>query len=152
MSSPYWKRVSLSRLRSPHKGDSGRIEAALNASLVSVRRQDINYLVDVQLAVNMLTMGGVEAKIVDDVYLVAWEVGTPWYSYHKVLNELLVLRLGNGSSFQAVADFLDDLADEHDVALTTVGGALTRLPKALARLYSRHGYVDEGKPTLTKRR
>lgn len=100
----------------------------------------------------MIVGHGVSSLVIDDAYLLVYDIATPWYSFKEVLNELLVLRIGKGSSFNAVVDTLDDLAYEHDVSLTLVGGAFTRAPKALSRLYSRHGYIDEGKPSLVKRR
>lgn len=132
--------------------DSRPIQTAIEANLVSVREATVALLGNPALTTKKIVHHLVDSVIVDNAYLVVYEVGTPWYADKECLHELMVLKIGDGSSFQAVTDLLDDLAWEFDVTLTVVGTAFSRAPKALARLYSRHGYVTEGKPSLTKRR
>lgn len=152
MFSTYSPKVSPLRRRQPDRMDSRRIREALEANLVSVREAPVAVLVDIDKAVEVIVNNVVDAVIVDEAYLVVYEIGIPWYSDKEVLLELLVLRIGEGSSFTAVTDTLDDLAYENDVVYTFVGSAFARSPRALSRLYSRQGFVDEGRPSLNKRR
>lgn len=141
-----------SRIRLPNNSDAPRILASLQSALYLSLAPVLHRIGSVELALNMIVGGGVKSVVVDESYLVVYDCGKPWYSFHNVLQELLVLRIGRGSSFWAVTGVLDYLAEINGCSEIVVGGALTRAPKALCRLYSRAGYVDEGKPTLTKRR
>lgn len=152
MSLTYSKKVSSQRLRKPDRFDSQTIRAALEANIVSVREAEIVQLGDAATATNAIVEHYVSSLIVDEAYLVVYDLVNPWYSTKEILVELLVLRIGEGSSFTAVTDLLDDLAAEHDAAAIHAGSSFSRAPSALVRLYSRQGYVDEGKPSLIKRR
>lgn len=81
--------------------------------------------------------------IVEDSYLIAYEVGSAWYSNEEVLMEQLVLSLRPGKPFSVVTDFLEEQAMRHEVSLITVGTALAPSDAALVRLYSRAGYKQE---------
>ena len=96
--------------------------------------------------------GGIEALVLDEAYLVAYSVGSPWYSERVFLQENIILRIGEGSSFSAVCDLLDDLAEQHAANDILVGGALAKHPEALSRKYMRHGYERLDIPSLIKRR
>lgn len=84
-----------------------------------------------------------------DGYLVAYELGIPWYSDHLLLNELIVCRLSGRSAFGAVPSFLERKAREAGCSLMTVGTALARHDEALASLYIKEGFNLEAY-SLTK--
>jgi len=83
------------------------------------------------------------AYIVDDTYLIYYEVGSAWYGPATTLEEKLVLSLRPGSSFSVVTDFLEERARLHGAELIAVGTALAPSDAALARCYSRQGYKQE---------
>jgi hypothetical protein len=101
-------------------------------------------------AVDMIVDGIVDSVIIDDAYLLVYEVATPWHSNKQVVHELMVLRLRAGSNFNAVCDTLDDIAEGSQAAAILVGGALTRSPEALVRLYKARGYELDVQPSLIK--
>lgn len=109
---------------------------------------------DKAYAVETIVQGEVDALIIDEAYLLVYTVCSPWYSKSRnILNECLVLRIGEGSTFSAVTQVLEDLGDEYDVDAIVTGGALARNSKAIVRLYERAGYtLETHTPQLTKRR
>lgn len=83
-------------------------------------------------------------------YLVVYEIGQPWYSSKTFLHEMLVLNLSpTRADFSVVPEFLEQRGREAGVSAVIVGTALARHDKALASLYSRHGFNTEAL-TLTK--
>lgn len=87
--------------------------------------------------------------IVDNAYLVAYDVGSPWYTDKPFLQELVVLRLVGGSSFNKVTSFLEERAREAGAVMIGVGTALARNDTAVASLYETEGYRAEAQ-VLTK--
>lgn len=83
------------------------------------------------------------AYIVDETYLVYYEVGSAWYGPTTMLEEKLVLSLRPGSSFSVVTDFLEERARLHGAELIVVGTALAPSDAALARCYTRQGFKQE---------
>lgn len=91
----------------------------------------------------------VELYIVDEAYLVAYQIDTPWYAKDDVLilEEVIVLRLADGD-FSKVPAFLKRKGKEAGAALVSVGTALARNDVALASMYQRFGFRS-GDITLT---
>lgn len=152
MPSMYCKKVSPSRVRKVGLKDRARIYCQIEAARMRVLDSDITKLSNAAYATEMIVLGGVEALILDEAFLVAYDVGSPWYSDRVFLREQLVLRIGEGSSFSAVCDLLDDLAEQHGANDILVGGALAKHPRALERMYKAHGYEVQAAPSLIKRR
>lgn len=90
------------------------------------------------------------AYIVEDAYLVMFDVGAAWWTNEQTLMEQLVLSLRPGTDFSVVTDFLEEQAMRHEVDLISVGTSLAPSDAALVRLYSRYGYQQEC-IALTKR-
>lgn len=80
--------------------------------------------------------------IVEESYLVVFDIGIPFYSDALVLQELLVLRLSSGD-FSCVTAFMEQQAREAGCAMVVAGTALTHCDKALASLYHRYGFKTE---------
>jgi hypothetical protein len=85
------------------------------------------------------------AYIVDDAFLVVYELVTPWYAKEDVvlLNEVIILRLVPGGDFKNVASFLERKREEAGAKLVCVGTALTRTDAALASVYHKLGFKTE---------
>lgn len=86
------------------------------------------------------------AWIVDETFLVAYSIVTPWYAPRKSfeLREELVLRLcPSNKPFSVVPEFLAQRAEAEGVVLTAVGTALARSDDALATKYEQHGFRRE---------
>lgn len=150
-------------LRTPTTGDSGRIRAALDAALYlslapsgsKHNSSSVSYLCDdPQYTVDMIVQNMVDSVVIDESYLLVFSVVKPWYSMNRVLlSEDLVLRIGKGSTFRAVASTLEHLAELNNCDAIITGGALSRSSRAIIRLYQRFGYeLEDGSPQLTKRR
>lgn len=107
---------------------------------------------DIDYAVDQIISGNVPSVILDEAYLLVYNIGSPWYTQELILVEEMVLRIGKGSHFSVVTDYLADLAEEHGCRVQLVGGALARSSRAITRLYQRQGFTVEGVPQLSKRR
>lgn len=85
------------------------------------------------------------AYVVDDAYMVIYEIVQPFYMKdgHTMLQEVIVLRLVGGSDFSAVPAFLERKRVEAGALLSAVGTALARNDAALASLYQSFGYKTE---------
>lgn len=83
--------------------------------------------------------------IVGEAYLVAYELGTPWYCPEGVtmLNEKLVARLAVSGDFTDIPAFLERKGREAGAAIVIAGTALAKSDDALASLYHRAGYRTE---------
>lgn len=152
MSSQPCKRVTLQRVRLPTESDRNRIYCQIEAARQRVAGSDITKLSDPWFATEMIVQGGIPSLVLDEAFVLVYNVGSPWYSDRVFLQECMVLRIGQGSSFSAVCDLLDDLADEHNANDILVGSALAKHPEALSRMYQRHGYKELHSPSLIKRR
>jgi hypothetical protein len=148
----YSPKVSPSRIRKPTVEDRFRIYCQLEKAVSAVPGADITKLSDTRYATEMVVKHGVPSLILDEAYLVVYQVGSPWYSDRVFLQENLVLRIGKGSAFAYVCDLLDDLAEQHNANDILVGGALSKYPRALTRLYKSRGYELLSSPSLIKRR
>ncbi|WNV48166.1 hypothetical protein Ql52_gp030 [Caulobacter phage Quill_5.2] len=85
------------------------------------------------------------AYVVDDAFLVVYEITNPAYAQKHILfvEEVMVLRLVPGSSFDAVTAFFDEVRERVGAVGIFAGTALAKSDRALARLYSRAGYRTE---------
>jgi hypothetical protein len=108
----------------------------------------IDDLVDPSAAINFYDNCKPITMMVDG-YLVMCTVDKPWFSYEKVVSELLVVRVEMGGTLKSVAQFLQAVADETGASKVIVGTAFSRSDRALARMYQREGFKPEA-VTLTK--
>lgn len=84
------------------------------------------------------------AYIVDDAFLVVFDVITPWYAKDVTfLEEVIILRLVPGGDFKNVASFLERKREEAGAKLVCVGTALARTDAALASVYHKLGFRTE---------
>lgn len=83
--------------------------------------------------------------IVDEAYLVAYELETPWYCPEGtiMLHERLVLRLAVSGDFTVIPAFLERKAAEAGAVLAVAGTALAKSDEALASLYHRAGFSTQ---------
>lgn len=102
--------------------------------------------IDVEAVYSQLVRYEVQSLIVNNAYLVAYEIGAAWWNPSKlVLAEKLVLDLGNhDEDFDLVPQFLDYAAAQHKVKLIAVGTAFAHSDRALSRKYMAHGYQTVG--------
>lgn len=80
--------------------------------------------------------------IIDEAYLVAYDLDVPWYTNEMFLHELVVLRLKRGSSFDKVTDFLEGKKREANAAITFAGTMLAEDDVKVASLYISQGFVQ----------
>lgn len=80
--------------------------------------------------------------IVDETYLVAYDIDVPWYSNELFLHELVVLKLKPGSSFDKVTSFLEGKRDEAGAKIIFSGTTLAEDDVKLASLYISQGFVQ----------
>lgn len=85
-------------------------------------------------------LGGDSMSALVDGYLVVYDIGETWYSPHKVLEEVMVIRIYPGGDFLQVPKFLESKAKAHGCAMVCVGTALARSDAALIKIYERSGY------------
>lgn len=153
MSSKNCKKVSLSRLRLPRPEDRLAICCQINKSIARAPDKEVCRNVDPENVIDRILNQHVHSVILDDQYLLVYDVGSMWHTPRVMLQELMLLRIKHGnSSMKDVVDLLDDLAVISHADTILVGGALAAKPKALARLYQRYGFFDTETPTLCKRR
>lgn len=152
MSSTYCKKISPSRIRKVTESDRLNIYCQLIKARDAVQGQEITVKNDVLYTTNQIMMGVVDSYVLDEAYLVAYWVGSPWYSHRIFVEECIILRIGEGSSFNSVCDLLDDIANEHNADIIITAGALAKHKRALARKYKACGYVEAESPSLYKRR
>jgi hypothetical protein len=81
------------------------------------------------------------AYVVEESYLVVYELGIPWYSSSLFLSEQLVLQLSSKSDFSVVTRFLEQAGREAGAALAEAGTALAKHDAALASLYEEAGFI-----------
>jgi hypothetical protein len=83
--------------------------------------------------------------IVEESYLVAYELETPWYCPEgtMMLAERLVHRLAVSGDFTVIPEFLSRKAAEAGAVLAVAGTALAKSDSALASLYHRAGFRTE---------
>lgn len=84
-----------------------------------------------------------DAYIVEEKFLVLYDIVTPWFTSSRWLAEKLVLSLATGGDFTNVTDFLEERARAEDAVLIGVGTSLAISDRALARCYSQRGFKGE---------
>lgn len=100
--------------------------------------------IDAFRCLDQIMTGVVDAVIVEETYLLVYDVGAPWYSKDIILAEMLVLKVYEGGArFHHLAEALEQLARENEATAITVGTALAQSDAALSRLYKRHGFQIE---------
>jgi hypothetical protein len=100
-------------------------------------------LIDLEQCVRVF-FGHPEAWIVDDAYLVIFDISTPWYAKDvTTLEEVIVLRLVRGGDFSQVPAFLERKAVETGATLVVTGTALAKTDAALVSMYNKLGYRTE---------
>lgn len=130
--------------------DYDTIRAALTSMVANMQQRGtklIHSILDVDEAMEALYT--FDSFIVEDSFLVVYDVGNPWYSTDLILNELLVLRLNDKADFSVVPAFLEQQALEAGCRIIAAGTALARHDRSLEYLYSSHGFKTEAF-TLTK--
>lgn len=108
------------------------------------------YDVDLDVALHYILHEADHAHIVDENYLVVFDIGDSWFSSKVMLMEQLVLSLRPGSPFSVVTDFLEEQAHLLGCNLISVGTSMATSDRALARIYTGQGYRQEA-IALTKR-
>ena len=85
------------------------------------------------------------AFIVNDAFLVVYDITTPWYANNAVsyLEETIILRLVPGGDFANVVAFLERAREEAGAVLVCTGTALARTDAALASVYHKKGFKTE---------
>lgn len=103
-------------------------------------------MIDVEAVYSQLVRFEVTSMIVNNAYLVAYEVGAAWWNPKRsMLAEKLVLDLGNhNENFDLIPQFLDYAAVQHGVKLIAVGTAFAHSDRALSRKYESYGYQPVG--------
>lgn len=83
--------------------------------------------------------------IVDEAYLIAYDLCTPWYVPEDLifLEEVLVMRLAVSGDFTVVPSFIERKAREAGAVLAVAGTALATSDDALASLYHRAGFSTQ---------
>lgn len=138
--------------RVPSAEDGDKVLQAITTYLAKIKDRSSKewvQLIDFDAVVDYLGTAD-NVYIVDEKFLVMYEVGIPWHTKTTWLNEKIVIAIEPGGDFQSVTDFLELKAEEAGAELVVVGTALAISDRALARVYERLGY----KPsiiTLTKR-
>lgn len=104
-----------------------------------------------EVVVERIVTHKLKSVIVDEAYLIVYDIGCTWYSDRLFLQEQMVLRLGPGSSFAAVCLTLEELRKQYGCEDILVGGALAFSHRGLTRLYQREGFELLTIPSLIKR-
>ncbi len=107
-------------------------------------RKAVHGYLDVQSAMDWLAEHD-NVYIINESYLVAYDIGTPWYAAEDVsfLQECLVLAIAISGDFTAIPVFLERKAREAGAVLVLAGTALANSDNALASLYHPAGYVQQ---------
>lgn len=95
--------------------------------------------VDLRRVLTSILEGDSMSALVDG-FLVIYDVGVPWYSPERMLEEVMVLRVYPGGDFFNVPKFLEAKAKVHGCTMVSVGTALARSDAALIKLYEQAGY------------
>lgn len=121
--------------------DEGAVRKAAY-SLVSSKRWAET--IDPYVVLASIMTGAIPAVIVNETYLVVYVVGSPWYTYKRVLEEQVVIRIYPGPGIlNEVVTALEDIAAKSNCIGVSVGTALADNDVALCRLYERRGFQTE---------
>lgn len=74
-------------------------------------------------------------------YLVAYQIGAPWYSHRKVLSDLLLVRVETGGTLAGVTRFLREQARAAGADLIALGTMLAPRDAVMSRLYQAQGFT-----------
>jgi len=142
-----------SRLRAPNSKDFDLICCKLKEAIDKNRDTEVVRNLVVEEAVKRIVeQSTCDALILDDTILIVFGVGKPWYADRVMLQEYMVLRLRDGTTFSEYCDALEYLASTVGAETIVVGSQLAHAPKALVRKYVANGFMDTGSPTLIRRR
>jgi len=132
-------------------GDQSDYERAIEATLTKLlRKSDKQWLRLVEPNGTFIRLFYADhCYVVEESFLVYYEVGVPWYATDRVLSEQLVLRLRPGADFDCVPRFLEQEALRHGCRLVIAGTAFAVSDGALTRMYGRRGFRPEA-TTLVK--
>lgn len=101
--------------------------------------------VDTALVAERIRNGSVRHLLIDETYVLVYDVGSPWYSREVMIEEMLVVRLATGTgTIDGVVSVLVALAAVHGAQGIAAGNSLARYPRALERLYTRRGFQASG--------
>lgn len=124
--------------------DYSTILAALQdgvAELISSGTKPIAKAMDPAKAAAYLVQYNEHSYIVDETYLVCYQLGVPWFSEDLCLGEMTVARLTTqGGKFSAVTDFLKAEAERHGCKWVIAGTLLSSQDGLLSKLYERRGF------------
>lgn len=82
-----------------------------------------------------------QSLIINETYLVIYDVGELWWSDKKVLAENMILRIYNGQAkFSDIMKTLDVLAEINNCGYIDVGTALNKDMDRLNQKFIEHGY------------
>lgn len=143
--------MALQSARKVHPNDYSLIQARIAALIKTSQqrgRKAIHGDLDERRALRWI-FDNDNAYIVDESYLVLYEVFVPPYSLNPVLSEQFVLSLDGPSSLESVVEFLEHAARATKARMIYVGTALALSDRALAAQYEKHGFRREG-TLLTK--
>lgn len=99
--------------------------------------EDGEYIVD-------CIYNNIDSVIVDETYLVCYQINDVWYSKKRVLNECLVMKIHkNKSDFGYVVQALEQIAKDHQCDGILVGTAFSANDTLLARKYEGYGFRVE---------
>jgi len=121
------------------------IRSTLSTMVDRLRKNNTKHIykiMNVDIGMNNLCLMD-HVYIVNECYLVIYDIFTPWYSETPILAEQLVLQLASGGRFSDVVSFLEEAAREAGASSVVVGTALAKSDKSLATMYQREGFQQE---------
>ena len=79
------------------------------------------------------------AFVVNGRWFIVYDVGTPWFSDKRVLQEVMVLRIAPGGRFSEVTDFLEAEAKAWQCEAIMAGTFFSTNDRLCSALYQRQG-------------
>lgn len=87
----------------------------------------------------------VRSFVVNETYLLVYDVSEPWYTRKRIVEEMLVVKVYDGpGKFDDVLTVLESIRTAHGAVGIAAGNSLARYPRALERMYTRRGYQPSG--------
>lgn len=132
-------------IRSANEQDRPAIEQALVYAWKAAQSKDwvASYAFEdrVEIASRILAA---DPLVINESYLLVYDICDVWHSPRKALNELLCLRLyKTEATFDVVIRTMEQLARENDCFLITVATALHHTNDELAKRYEAMGFKRE---------
>lgn len=125
--------------------DYRAVRLAISSALQTAETLPWTEHVDVFYAFAQVLQGRLNAVVVEDTYVLVYNLGSPWYSPATFLEECLVLRVYDGDAdFSAVTQALEGLAKHHGAKAIASATALAKSDRALSRMYQRAGFIPIG--------